>query len=1308
MIFSLSLLLLNAVEHSSCERFTIVPSPDSPCPGEFTGEPCLTLQQYVANPSLSSNITFELQPGNHRLDSQISIQNMNSFIMRANASATVTCNQQLQQTFYFNRVQQVHVSGISFSGCRMELQYLTNVTFERSSFVDGTSYRCCYSGRALYVWYSSVLIRQCIVSNNRVYRGAIYGSQSNFVIEQTTFRMNHNRYTCCADVHNGAAINCQSGNLDIVNSTFSSNSVFDSGLGAAIYTSSAVVTITGTHFNDNRAGRNGGAVYFGGSGISITNSTFINNRASGGGGGAIYSANRYTNISLINNIFSRNTAAYCGVMEVAGFNHYDINITGNSFFYNRAVQQISGNNAGGVICIRNASVFFVANNFSRNSAAGDAGVIQADESNITIERSIFSNNTAGGNGGVLHTYFYPTRYTIVDSTFTNNQAGGDGGVMYVGRAGSHVTIDQGIFGFNMADRRGGVIAIIGSTLEMNSSSIFRNTAALGDAISACNSNASVFNLDLLRSQDPTHAFCSLYNKSTTNVTSFNYTVIEIDYDLTTAPTPQVPSVVNIIPSVGSPCPGEFTGEPCFTLEQYAVYPPSHQSSNIVFELHPGTHHLNSQLSFSNIHSFTMRANTSATVTILCRGEIYNPFYFDLLQLFHVSEITFIGCSMNLRSIANATIVRSSLINTTTGGAALYSYNSSVWIEQCTISNNSIGAIDFYGPSSIKIDRSIFSNNGNYYSYTNYGYYYHYYLAAIEISYNYYGGISSYHDGHISILNSIFEDNEDITVSNGEQNIFNCTFKGNDRISLYHYGNNNGTVSILNSTFRENRLNFDIYRGRKNVNIVDSTFENTRARHSEHGGAIYFNGGNVTVYNSNFINNTASGRGGGAIYFETRRTHDAVIFLVNNTFSHNSAAYCGAIKMTEFNHFDVNITGNTFTHNRATDQHPGNNGGGVICARNASIFVIDNNFSHNSAAGDAGVIQVDESDITIERSIFSNNTAGGNGGALQTYFYPTNYTIVNSSFSNNRAGGDGGVMYVGRAGCHVTIYGSTFSHNHAAERGGVIAIIGSTLQLNRASIYENSARAGEVINSCNSNVVFVNPRTLVTQGPIIASLCAPYNDSSATVSPTTAYDKTTPIPTTEHLAQESTTTEDLDNITTTESDDTTEEGITMATTTPPQSNNTEEENITMATTSVPQPNDTTKEDVAMTTTALPQDDDITSKAATRVEDTPHATRTDSSTNAVNHMIATSLVNDRDTNEQDAVEHSLHMTVPGYVAIGISAVVLVLFALFGAIVLVKLFKIKTPEPQKVNRLNFSTYEYPTVKNEFTLPEVHLVST
>ena len=607
-------------------------------------------------------------------------------------------------------------------------------------------------------------------------------------------------------------------------------------------------------------------------------------------------------------------------MEVVEFFHYHVNITGNTFVYNRAIQRISGNSGGGVICIRNASIFAVDNTFSHNSAAGDGGVMQVDESDIIIERSIFRNSRAGGNGGVLHTYFYPTTFTIIDSSFINNQAGGDGGVIFVGRAGSHVTISQSVYGFNVANNRGGVIAIVGSTLEVSNTTIFENTAELGEVVSACHSNVTIFNLDLLASQDPTYSFCSLYNQSLTTVTSSNETIAEIDYIVATTPTSQV-DIINIIPSTGSPCPGEFIGVPCFTLEQYATLPPRRQSSNTTFDLHPGIHYLNSQLSVSNIYSFTMRTNATAMTMIICRDWINNPFSFNQLQLIHISGITFIGCSMSLTWTINATFVRCSLINSTNIQVALYISDSSVLIKQCIISNNSNGAIDFSGSSSLSltIDQSIFSKNGNY-SYSGYGY--HYYHAAINMNTYYYGGTSSYRNEHISILNSIFEDNDDIRFSSSGQttniDLLNSTFKNNDHISFDHY-NGNSIISILNSTFRQNRLSFGSYiniNDGQNVSIVDSTFENNRASSSGHGGAIYFNGNNITAVN-NFINNTASGGSGGAIYFASRR-HNAIMLLMNNTFSHNSAAYCGVIKMTEFYHSFINITGNTFTYNRARD------------------------------------------------------------------------------------------------------------------------------------------------------------------------------------------------------------------------------------------------------------------------------------------------------------------------------------------------------------------------------------------------------
>ena len=129
----------NAVQYCSCERFNIIPTADSPCPGEFTGEPCLTLQQYVANPSLSSNITLGLHSGNYRIDSQFSVVNVNSFTIRANATVILICAQELQNALYewiiLTGIQRLYVGGIIFVGCRMSLRGITNATCEKNSLI---------------------------------------------------------------------------------------------------------------------------------------------------------------------------------------------------------------------------------------------------------------------------------------------------------------------------------------------------------------------------------------------------------------------------------------------------------------------------------------------------------------------------------------------------------------------------------------------------------------------------------------------------------------------------------------------------------------------------------------------------------------------------------------------------------------------------------------------------------------------------------------------------------------------------------------------------------------------------------------------------------------------------------------------------------------------------------------------------------------------------------------------------------------------------------------------------------------------
>ena len=586
MILFALLLFTYAVQSGSSDRLNIIPSPDTACPGEFTGEPCLTLLQYVTNPSLSSNITLELNPGSHHLDAQLTATNINSLTMRATTNASVTCSQQGE--FSFRDLQLVHISGITFANCKMELRSVLNVTFVRSSFLNSTynsytvfgiyistvmidqstfennSRGCCRDGGAIYFnTATNVNIQNCKFTGNRIYThrsiegGAVFVSgdliitnthftgnsagqggavyvNGNLIVRNTTFTDN------TANTGQGGAVYVN-GNITVRDTTFTANT----GQGGAVYVNGNII-VHSTTFTDNTANTGqGGAVYVNGNNITVRDTTFTNNTANAGVGGAIYSARRYTNIELSGNIFSHNTAAYCGVLDVDEFHHQHVNFTANTFIHNKATGQLAGNSGGGVICIRNASISLLNNNFTHNSAVRNAGVLRVDESDVTVERSIFSNNTAGGNGGVFYTYFYPTTYTITHSTFSNNHAGGDGGVMYVGRADSQVRIHHSTLSSNSAANRGGVIAIVASTLLVNGASVFENTAELGDVVSACNSNVTISNPEMIAPQDLTQTSCSLYGDSNTAVSMATTQTTE-DGILTTTASPTEEATENDI------------------------------------------------------------------------------------------------------------------------------------------------------------------------------------------------------------------------------------------------------------------------------------------------------------------------------------------------------------------------------------------------------------------------------------------------------------------------------------------------------------------------------------------------------------------------------------------------------------------------------------------------------------------------------------------------------------------------------------------------------------------------------------------
>ena len=300
----------------------------------------------------------------------------------------------------------------------------------------------------------------------------------------------------------------------------------------------------------------------------------------------------------------------------------------------------------------------------------------------------------------------------------------------------------------------------------------------------------------------------------------------------------------------------------------------------------------------------------------------------------------------------------------------------------------------------------------------------------------------------SALQSINQDTDEVVICDGH-------YEYTDSIREY-YGSDLyiGTLTVRAETTGEVTLDGNADYGLLNVNEANLSVEGINFHDGEayNGGAIYvandyvalvLRGGSLTVLDSNFTSNEASGAdygSGGAIYAEGSLT-------VNNSSFEDSTAVLNG--------------GAIYVH------------GGDYA--NDETNIVDSEFIDNQADARGGAISIYDSPMTVTNSLFEGNDSGFMGGAIHAYgtlvvednsrFYD-NYTetyggaiysdgiaeVLDSEFTGNRSYGDGGAIYA-----DLTLYvsDSTFADNYAAVYGGAITadeateIYGSTFERNTA-------------------------------------------------------------------------------------------------------------------------------------------------------------------------------------------------------------------------------------------------------------------
>lgn len=365
---------------------------------------------------------------------------------------------------------------------------------------------------------------------------------------------------------------------------------------------------------------------------------------------------------------------------------------------------------------------------------------------------------------------------------------------------------------------------------------------------------------------------------------------------------------------------------------------------------------------------------------------------------------------------------------------------------------------------------------------------------------------------------------------GELNISNSYFYKNyaPKSGGAIYCENN--LFVNNTTFSDNTAGDGYFGGAiccgkigGNFTIIDSVFENNKARGGYgDGGAIYCESGNLIVNNTNFTKNQVLDEGGavyiyskydpiftscifeentaeygGAIYYDTS-SDEAELKISECTFNKNEAEVDGGAIYCEGY---INVSDSTFKKNKATKATAAKSFGGAIRSKGIGTFIRDSTFEDNFAYNHGGAIYSDGYYIDIKDSTFTDNEANVDGGAV----YGDKFVdISNSIFHNNAATGKTSAKSFGgavRANDFITVTGCDFSNNHAYNRGGAvyadteIKIINSNFTANTAKDYGGAVYTSSINDKVLNSMFNKNNCTSGDGGAVyINNKCTPEFES----------------------------------------------------------------------------------------------------------------------------------------------------------------------------------------------------------------------
>lgn len=254
------------------------------------------------------------------------------------------------------------------------------------------------------------------------------------------------RNGCRMNGDSGGAIEISGSIVTLDNVAFEDNHAW--GGGAVRFTangaSTALLTVTGSRFDDNVARVYGGGAISATGPFTVTDSHFEGNETSGIGtqGGAIYTAFAIPasdSATVTDSSFRYNMAAPSSYGQGGAIHHSmfagTLNLYRNTFEENSAGSGGAVLVGGGTVVLRDSTFLF------NHAVAGSGGAVAVSSASadLTVRRSLFDSNTATAWGGALLNYGHSH---LFNSTFSNNIAnifgtvnGGGGAIANEANAG---------------------------------------------------------------------------------------------------------------------------------------------------------------------------------------------------------------------------------------------------------------------------------------------------------------------------------------------------------------------------------------------------------------------------------------------------------------------------------------------------------------------------------------------------------------------------------------------------------------------------------------------------------------------------------------------------------------------------------------------------------------------------------------------------------------------------------------------------------------------------------------------------------